>query len=56
VWSAWSDTYPDAELHSIEDWATRAARIQAGARILSWVSGPTTDDGFTTLHGSGTPR
>lgn len=40
---------------SIEDWATRAARTKADTRIISWVPGPTTDDGFTTLHGSGTP-
>ncbi len=38
------------------DWATRAAHIQAGTRIISWVPGPTTADGYTTLHGSGTPR
>lgn len=40
----------------IEGWATRAARTKAGTRIISWVPGPATDDGFTTLHSSGTPR
>ncbi|MDQ3150458.1 MAG: hypothetical protein M3R63_01620 [Actinomycetota bacterium] len=43
---------PDAA----RDWATRAARTQADTRIVSWVPGPTTADGYTTLHGSGTPR
>lgn len=40
----------------IEDWATRAARAVADTRIISWVPGPTTGDGFTTLYGSGTHR
>ena len=38
------------------DWATTAARIQAGVRILSWVPAPTTTSGFTTLHGAAVPR
>lgn len=41
---------------SIRDWATRTARTKAGTRIISWIAGPTTDDGFTTLHGAGVPR
>ncbi len=44
------------DLNSVEVWATRAARTKADTRIISWVPGPTTHDGFTTLHGSGTPR
>ena len=43
---------PDA----VRDWATRAARIQADMRIISWVARPTTADGYTTEHGSGIPR
>lgn len=41
---------------SIREWATRAARTKADTRIISWIPGHTTDDEFTTLHGSGTPR
>jgi len=44
------------DLDAARNWATRAARVQADMRIISWVPGPTTADGYTTLHGSGTPR
>ncbi|MBV9144081.1 MAG: hypothetical protein JO115_24715 [Pseudonocardiales bacterium] len=39
-----------------QDWATRAVRIHGNSRIISWVPGPSTEPGFTTLHGSGVPR
>ncbi len=40
----------------VQDWATRAVRIHGDSRIVSWVPGPSTAPGFTTLHGAGTPR
>lgn len=39
-----------------QDWATRAVRIHGNSRIISWVPGPSTEPGFSTLHGSGVPR
>ncbi|MGH3864676.1 MAG: hypothetical protein ACRDQ4_00830 [Pseudonocardiaceae bacterium] len=39
-----------------QDWATRAVRLHGNSRIISWVPGPSTEPGFTILHGSGVPR
>ncbi|MFB1042355.1 hypothetical protein [Streptomyces chrestomyceticus] len=39
-----------------KDWATRAVRLLGESRIISWVTGPSTDSGFRTLHGSSVPR
>lgn len=41
---------------TVQEWATRAVRVHGEARILDWVTAATTEDGFTTLHGSASPR
>jgi hypothetical protein len=49
-------SWPREDLTGARDWATRTARVRADTRIISWVPGPTTTEGCTTLHGAGTPR
>jgi len=51
-----TDPSLSADETEAQDWATRAVRIHGNSRIISWVPGPSTEPGFTTLHGSGVPR
>jgi hypothetical protein len=37
-------------------WAEGAVRLRDQARVITWVPGPSTGPGFTTLHGSAAPR
>jgi hypothetical protein len=53
---AWVDGGGPADGTEAQDWATRAVRIHGNSRIISWLPGPSTEPGFTTLHGSGVPR